>query len=93
MKLDELHVLELRSRPERHRHPVASRIRRVRRSGIDLAGPAGREHDRFGGKNELFAGVFSQHDRSATPAVFHDQIHGEMVVQPVDPFVPTGLRH
>ena len=46
VELDELEVGDPRAGPQRRRHPVAGRHRRVGRRGVDLAEPAGREHDR-----------------------------------------------
>ena len=62
VELDELDVGRRHAGPQRHRDPVAGRLRRVGRDREELAGPARREHDVAGAHLDLTVAAGRQRD-------------------------------
>ncbi len=91
VELDELDVGDRRAGPQRERHAVAGGDRRVRGGRVDLAHPAGGEHDRAGqDRTDPVLRALAQHVQGdpAGPAVGGaQQVQHEGVLDQPDPRV------
>jgi hypothetical protein len=80
VELHHLHVLERDARAQRHRHPVAGAGVGVRRTGVEPAGPAGREDDRLRA-DRLQAPVEEvPRDHALAAVVVDDELPGEVLL-------------
>jgi hypothetical protein len=79
VELDELHVDEVGARPEGHRVTVAGVLPGVRRDGVGLADPAGREDDRRSLEHDELPALAPVGDRARDPlAVLEQPVHGAL---------------
>lgn len=95
VELDELQVADLRARPQRERHPVARRHRRVGGGGEDLAHAAGRE-DHSGGVDGPDAVVLAlphdvQGDTGGAALGVREEVQDERVLDGAHAPRPHGL--
>ena len=91
MVLDELHVLQRRSRPVGHGHPVPGLDVAVGGEGEDPAASAGAEHDGLGQNGLDPSGGQIQSGHPHAFAVVHQQRCDEPLVVPADPGKTQGV--